>query len=61
MKFVSLNKKLVKPVVIIALLTTLLGTFTACAELGYPPSTPEEEPEPEPEAEEDEEREDWQS
>lgn len=49
MKFFDWNKKFIKPVLIIALLAALLGTFTACEELGYPSSTtPAEEPEPEP-------------
>lgn len=49
MKLAVWNKKFIKPILIIALLVALLGTFTACAELGFPaPSTPEENPEPEP-------------
>jgi len=49
MKFFDWNKKFIKPVLIIALLAALLGTFTACEELGYPSSTtPAEEPEPAP-------------
>jgi len=49
MKHAVWNKKLIKPILIIALLVALLGTFTACEELGFPaPSTPEEKPAPEP-------------
>ena len=48
MKLADWNKKLIKPFLIIALLTALLGTITACEELGYPPATPKEKPEPEP-------------
>lgn len=49
MKFFDCNKKFVKPIFIIALLAALLGTFTACQELGYPSSTsPEETPAPAP-------------
>ena len=50
MKFVDWNNKIIKPVLIIALLVTLLGAFTACEDFGYPPaSTPQEPTEPEPE------------
>ncbi len=49
MKFVVWNKKFIKPDLIIALLVALLGTFTACEELGFPaPGAPEEQPAPEP-------------
>lgn len=49
MKLFDWNRKFFKPVLIIALLAAMLGTFTACEELGYPSSTtPEETPEPEP-------------
>ena len=41
------NKQFIKLVIILALFIALLGTATACEELGYPSSTtPEEEPEP---------------
>jgi len=50
MKLADWNKKLIKPVLIMALLAALLGTVTACEELGFPPpstpTTPEEEPPP---------------
>jgi hypothetical protein len=39
------NSKLIKPVLIIALLAALLGVFTACEDMGYPSSTSEEKPE----------------
>ena len=48
MKLADWNRKLIRPILIIALLGALLGTFTACEELGYPPTTPEEKPEAEP-------------
>ena len=49
MKLTDWNKKLIRPILIVTLLVALLGTVTACEELGYPPpSTPEEKPEPEP-------------
>jgi len=49
MKLADWNKKLIRPVLVLALLAALLGTFTACEDFGYPPaSTPEEPPEPEP-------------
>jgi hypothetical protein len=45
MKFLDWNKRFTKPVLIIALLGALLGTITACQDLGYPPaSTPAEQP-----------------
>ena len=47
MKLKVWNNTFLKPVIIIALLFALLGTFTACEEMGYPaPSTPKEEPAP---------------
>ena len=49
MKFSNRFKIYIKPVLIIAILAALLGTVTACEELGYPPpTTSEEKPEPEP-------------
>ena len=48
MKLIDLNRKLIKLILIIALLTAFLGTFTACEDFGYPSTTtPEEKPEPE--------------
>ena len=47
MKPADWNKKFIKPILIMALLAALLGTFTACEQLGYPTSTPEEETESE--------------
>lgn len=45
MKPANRNMKFIKPALIIALLVTLLGTFTACQDFGYPPAnTPEEAP-----------------
>jgi hypothetical protein len=49
MKLAIWNKKLIKPVLIMALLAALLGTVTACEDMGFPPPsnpTPEEEPPP---------------
>jgi len=44
-----LNKGLLKIALVIALIVILLGTFTACADMGFPSTTtPEETPEPEP-------------
>jgi hypothetical protein len=49
MKLSNWNKIYIKPILVIALIAALLGTFTACEDFGYPPaSTPEETPEPEP-------------
>jgi hypothetical protein len=45
MKPADRSKNLVKPVLIMALLAALLGTVTACQDLGYPTSTPEANPE----------------
>jgi hypothetical protein len=39
MKIDYRDKKYIKSVLIIALLMALLGTFTACQDLGYPPAT----------------------
>ena len=48
MKLSNWNKIYIKPILVIALLAALLGTVTACEEMGFPPpSTPEEKPEPE--------------
>jgi hypothetical protein len=47
MKPADWNKKFIKPILIMALLAALLGTFTACEQLGYPTSTPEDETESE--------------
>jgi hypothetical protein len=48
MKLADWNKKLIKPVLIIALLAALLLSFTACEDMGFPPpstpTTPEEAP-----------------
>jgi len=47
MKLADRNKKFIKSIMIMALLTALLGTFTACQDLGYPPpSTPQPQPAP---------------
>jgi hypothetical protein len=48
MKPAGWKKNLIKTVLVIALLIILLGTFTACADMGFPAATPEETPEPEP-------------
>ncbi len=49
MKHTGWNNKFIKPVIVLALLIALLGTFTACQDFGYPPpTTPEETPQPEP-------------
>jgi hypothetical protein len=49
MKSANWKKNLIKTALVIALLTALLGTFTACADMGFPSTTsPEETPEPEP-------------
>jgi hypothetical protein len=45
MKIAIGNNKFIKPFLIIALLAALLMAFTACEDMGYPSSTPEEEPE----------------
>ncbi len=48
MKLADRNKKFIKPALIMALFVALLGTFTACQDLGYPPTTtPPEKPAPE--------------
>lgn len=48
MKIAEGNKRFIRPVLVVALLVVLLGTFSACEELGYtPPSTPDEQPAPE--------------
>ena len=50
MKLINWNKKLILPVLIISLLVALLGTVTACADMGFPsstPTTPQEQPAPE--------------
>ena len=47
MKFSNWKKTYIAPVLVLTLLVALLGTFTACEELGYPsPSTPKEKPAP---------------
>jgi len=50
MKLAHWNKRFIKLFLIMALLAALLGTFTACEGLGFPPpstpTTPEEEPPP---------------
>jgi hypothetical protein len=49
MKLTNWNKQFIKPIIVLVLLIALLGTVTACQELGYPSSsTPEEKPEPVP-------------
>jgi hypothetical protein len=49
MKITNWKKNLIKPVLIMALLAALLGTFTACEDMGFPPpSTPAPEEEPPP-------------
>jgi hypothetical protein len=39
MKPAEWKNKFIKPILILALLTTLVGTFTACQDLNYPPPT----------------------
>jgi hypothetical protein len=47
MKLADWNRNVIKPFLILALLVALLGTFTACEDMGFPPpATPEEAPEP---------------
>lgn len=41
-------KNLLKSTIIITLLVVLLTTFTACQDLGFPSTTPQETPAPEP-------------
>ena len=49
MRPVNWKKNTIKSVLVIALLVVLLGTFTACADMGFPTAAPPEEtPEPEP-------------
>jgi hypothetical protein len=49
MKITNWKKNLIKPVLIMALLASLIGTVTACEDMGFPPpSTPAPEEEPPP-------------
>ena len=49
MKLTNWITGFIKSVLILALLVVLLGVFTACEDMGFPPpSTPKEEPAPEP-------------
>jgi hypothetical protein len=48
MKIVNWNKKPIKIILVIALLVVMLGTVTACEDLGFTDSSTEETPEPEP-------------
>ena len=48
MKLTDWNKNFITPVIVLALIVALLGTFTACEDMGFPPAeTPKEKPEPE--------------
>jgi hypothetical protein len=48
MKLTYRHKGLLKIALIIALIVVLLGTFTACQDMGFPSTSSEETPEPEP-------------